>query len=241
VHTLALAEALAEQGISVDVWSLARGGDGAFFRAVDDWVGVRLVPFPEIDGEPVGARIRRSIEVLAAAFDAGGYDIVHAQDCISANSVPRCVMPVRSDPPADAEQRLAVALAMPSTNGTEDRRAAMELDLLDDPDFGMLAALQLPGVASIEFTPADTPTGGRQQWLLADDDASFAVIDAVTGQVTQHGPRRVWDEVEAGYRQWDHAGRPARDRYGLSIDRDGKHRYWLDIPESLLWTENPRR
>ncbi|WP_055749840.1 MSMEG_0565 family glycosyltransferase [Frankia sp. AvcI1] len=87
VHTLALAEALVDLGAEVDVWTLARGGDGGFFRAVDPRVGVRAVPFGEVPDEPVGPRILRSIAVLAAAFDAAGYDAVHAQDCISANAV----------------------------------------------------------------------------------------------------------------------------------------------------------
>jgi hypothetical protein len=144
-------------------------------------------------------------------------------------------MPVRSDPPADAEQRLAVALATPSNDGAESRRAVVDAKVLDDPDFGMLAALQLPGVASIEFTPDDVPAGGRQRWLLADDGASFAAVDAATGQVTQHGTRRIWDEVETAYRQWGQAGRPARDRYGLTIDPDGQHHLWLDAPKAYQW------
>ncbi|WP_375480741.1 MSMEG_0565 family glycosyltransferase [uncultured Jatrophihabitans sp.] len=112
VHTLALAEAMAELGHEVDVWSLARGGDGGFFRPVSPGVGVRLVPFPDVEDEDVGDRIVRSIDVLgdafagigpAAARHAGpgaaaghrqGYDVVHAQDCISANAVPRCVRTV---------------------------------------------------------------------------------------------------------------------------------------------------
>ena len=94
VHTLALAEALAAAGHRVDVWSLARGGDRTFFRAVDDRVRLRVVPFPERDGESVGARIVRSIAVLARAFGPDDYDVVHAQDCISANAVPRCIRTV---------------------------------------------------------------------------------------------------------------------------------------------------
>jgi glycosyltransferase-like protein len=94
VHTLALAEALVEFGASVDVWSLARGGDQGFFRPVAPGVGLRLVPFPGRDDEPVGARIVRSIQVLGAAFEPADYDVVHAQDCISANAVPRCVRTV---------------------------------------------------------------------------------------------------------------------------------------------------
>jgi glycosyltransferase-like protein len=95
VHTLALAEALAAAGQDVTVWTLGRGGDSGFFRTVDPSVRQRIVPFP--DGPPeetVGERILRSIAVLGAAFDATPYDIVHAQDCISANAVGRCVRTV---------------------------------------------------------------------------------------------------------------------------------------------------
>lgn len=94
VHTLALAEALAEAGADVTVWSLGRGGDTSFFRAVDPRVQLAVVPFPEVADEAVGPRILRSIAVLRDAFDPAGYDIVHAQDCISANAVGRCIRTV---------------------------------------------------------------------------------------------------------------------------------------------------
>ncbi len=86
VHTLALAEALARAGADVDVWTLARGGDRTFFRAVDPAVGLRPVPFPDVPGEAVGARILRSIRTLRDALRGADYDVVHAQDCISANA-----------------------------------------------------------------------------------------------------------------------------------------------------------
>lgn len=98
VHTLALAEALVAQGESVDVWTLGRGGDTTFFRPVDPRVGVRAVPFEARDDEPVGARILRSIDVLAEALGASAaaaYDVVHAQDCISANAALRAGLPCR--------------------------------------------------------------------------------------------------------------------------------------------------
>jgi glycosyltransferase-like protein len=68
VATLCLAEALARAGHQVDVWTLARGGDGGFFRPVDPAVRVRAVPFPDVAGESVGARVLRSVAVLGAAF-----------------------------------------------------------------------------------------------------------------------------------------------------------------------------
>jgi glycosyltransferase-like protein len=91
VHTLALAEALAARGEEVTVWTLGRGGDSTFFRRVDPSVRVRVVPFAGVDGESVGQRIVRSIAALRAAFEPALYDIVHAEDCISANAVSGCI------------------------------------------------------------------------------------------------------------------------------------------------------
>lgn len=91
VHTLALAEALARRGVDVHVWTLGRSGDTAFFRPVDPAVTVHTVPFEAREHEDVGARIVRSISVLRQAFDHAGYDVVHAQDCISANAALPCV------------------------------------------------------------------------------------------------------------------------------------------------------
>ncbi|MFF4118094.1 MSMEG_0565 family glycosyltransferase [Streptomyces sp. NPDC001714] len=98
VHTLHLAEALAALGEDVTVWTLGRGGDTGFFRPVSPAVRLRIVPFADSAsgpaGETVGERVVRSIATLRDAFDPAPYDIVHAQDCISANAVGRCVRTV---------------------------------------------------------------------------------------------------------------------------------------------------
>ncbi|WP_159230866.1 MSMEG_0565 family glycosyltransferase [Mycolicibacterium vanbaalenii] len=91
VHTLNLAEALAARGVAVTVWSLARAGDRGFFRAVDPAVTVKLVEFTDLPGDSVTDRIVRSISTLRAAFCADDFDIIHAQDCISANAVGPCI------------------------------------------------------------------------------------------------------------------------------------------------------
>jgi glycosyltransferase-like protein len=93
VHTLALAEALAAAGQDVTVVTLGRGGDQAFFRAVDPAVHLQVVPFPDREGEDVTGRVLRSIALLAGGLDPTAFDVVHAQDCISANAAGR---PVRT-------------------------------------------------------------------------------------------------------------------------------------------------
>jgi glycosyltransferase-like protein len=94
VHTLALAEALAAAGASVTVFAIGRDGDGAFFRPVDPAVSVVLAPLPDVEGESVGERVVRSIDALAEVVDPADFDVVHAQDCISANAVPGAVRTV---------------------------------------------------------------------------------------------------------------------------------------------------
>lgn len=96
VHTLALAEALAAGGQDVAVWTLGREGDAGFFRRVDPAVRLHIVPFPQVPGESVGERVLRSIAILAEAFGPAErqYDIVHAQDCISANAAGHCIRTV---------------------------------------------------------------------------------------------------------------------------------------------------
>jgi glycosyltransferase-like protein len=94
VHTLALAEALARRGHEVTVHALGRGGDEAFFRPVDPAVQVRLAPLPDLPGETVGERVLRSIDALRADLDLSAFDVVHAQDCISANAAGVCIRTV---------------------------------------------------------------------------------------------------------------------------------------------------
>lgn len=91
VHTLNLAEALAGLGVAVTVWSLARQGDTGFFRDVDPAVELRLLEFGDRPGETVTDRIVRSIDTLHRHFTPEAYDIVHAQDCISANAAGPCI------------------------------------------------------------------------------------------------------------------------------------------------------
>ncbi|WP_066361545.1 MSMEG_0565 family glycosyltransferase [Herbidospora mongoliensis] len=92
VHTLALAEALAALGEDVEVWALGRGGDRRFYRPVT--VPVHIIDCPDVPGETVGERVLRSIDLLGRAFTPSLYDIVHAQDCITANAVGPCVRTV---------------------------------------------------------------------------------------------------------------------------------------------------
>jgi len=165
VHTLALAEALARAGEEVTVWSLGRGGDAAFFRPVDPAVTLRLVPFPDLAGEDVGARILRSIAVLGDAFRDESYDVVHAQDCISANAVPGCVRTVHhldtftTPALAACHER---AIVQPQALVCVSAAVAAEVAA----GWGRTAAVIPNGVDAARFAAAAGPAGeaGRRAW-----------------------------------------------------------------------------
>ncbi|MBD0691683.1 methyltransferase domain-containing protein [Streptomyces sp. CBMA123] len=72
-------------------------------------------------------------------------------------------------------------------------------------------------------------------WVATADGDSWAAVDwdgtRAPGRYTvwQHGPRRLWGEVEAAHRWWLDNGRPGPDRLGLTVTPDGQWA-WLDDP-----------
>lgn len=166
VHTLALAEALAALGVGVDVWTLGRGGDTGFFRPVDDRVTVRAVPFPDAAGEDVGTRIVRSISVLRRAFEEerAAYDVVHAQDCISANAALPCMRTVHHLDTFTTPELVAChdrAVAEPDALVCVSEAVAAEVRA----GWGRAPSVIANGVAAARFATAVHDTAGRSAWL----------------------------------------------------------------------------
>ncbi|CAN5440754.1 MSMEG_0565 family glycosyltransferase [soil metagenome] len=167
VHTLGLAEALVDQGVDVTVVSIGRHGDRGFFRPIDERVSVQLVPFADVPGEDVGDRIIRSIHAMACGVDWRAFDVVHAQDCISANAAPRCVRTIHhldhfTTPELAACHERAIvdpiAHVCVSKAVAAEVRAGWSIDPLVIPN----------GVAAERFARAAGPTpearAGRQAW-----------------------------------------------------------------------------
>jgi glycosyltransferase-like protein len=163
VHTLALAEALVDAGADVTVWTLGRGGDAGFYRAVDARVRQVVVPFDDRDGEGTGPRITRSIATLGAAFD-GAYDIVHAQDCLSANAVLGRGRVLRTVHHIDhfTTPELAAcherAITGPAAHVCVSAAVAAELRA----GWGITATVIPNGVDAARF--ADVPAAARARW-----------------------------------------------------------------------------
>ncbi|SFL83084.1 methyltransferase domain-containing protein [Streptomyces pini] len=73
-------------------------------------------------------------------------------------------------------------------------------------------------------------------WLATTDAVSWAAVDW-DGQtddrftVWEHGPRRLWQEVEAAHRWWEGEGRPGPEAFGMTVAPDGHHTPWLVAPD----------
>ncbi|MGW2596615.1 methyltransferase domain-containing protein [Streptomyces klenkii] len=80
--------------------------------------------------------------------------------------------------------------------------------------------------------------GRRAVWLYGLSDTSWAVAVFRDGRkkakVYQSGPRRLWKEAETAHQWWNASGRPGYERFGLTVERDGRARVWLDGPDHLL-------
>jgi glycosyltransferase-like protein len=168
VHTLALGEALAARGADVTVWTIGRGGDTGFFRPVDPGVRLRVVPFTDVPGEGVGPRVLRSIALLAEAFGGGdgggGYDIVHAQDCITANAVGPCVRTVHHLDAFTTPELAACherAIRRPHTHVCVSGAVAAELRA----GWGVEATVIPNGVDAARFAAASTSGAARARGL----------------------------------------------------------------------------
>ena len=84
-HTLSLAEGLARLGHRVHVYALSV--EKGFFRQVS--VPYTLIPCPAVDYKSIDEKIEDYIRIYSEylASMKEGYDIYHAEDCISANAL----------------------------------------------------------------------------------------------------------------------------------------------------------
>lgn len=97
---------------------------------------------------------------------------------------------------------------------------------------------QVPGCQS-RMCQADDDSGEWTFWLFETTTytGSWATVAYVPGhprfEVEQYGARRLWDEVEAAYLRWTRAGRPGRERFGMTVTPHEEH-IWFDEPEHVI-------
>ncbi|HZV49754.1 MAG TPA: methyltransferase domain-containing protein [Candidatus Dormibacteraeota bacterium] len=114
--------------------------------------------------------------------------------------------------------------------GEAPTRPAHVPEAMEDGRFWFLTQRLLPHVVLFS-------TEGRP-WCLVDyRDLSWArVEESEAGPVVaQGGPQRLWDRLEEADALWTGSGRPGFERYGLTIEGEGRQRLWLDAPESHGW------
>jgi protein-L-isoaspartate(D-aspartate) O-methyltransferase len=77
--------------------------------------------------------------------------------------------------------------------------------------------------------------------LSHHETESWAAFTPSTGEllVRQHGPRRLWDELERAYAWWLHSGKPGPARFGIMVTPEGQH-VWLDSPANPVRVVDPQ-
>ncbi|MEV7270635.1 methyltransferase [Streptomyces bacillaris] len=96
--------------------------------------------------------------------------------------------------------------------------------------------LQLPGVWRAWHDEPGVDGVARRLWVATTDAGSWAAVDWDGGgsdrfTVWEHGPRRLWREVEGAHAWWRGVGCPGPGRFGVTIAPDGTYVPWLDTPD----------
>ena len=86
VHALEVAEALVRRGHDVELMALARPGEELFRPTALPLRIVRHTPTEESFDERIAGMLEAYTDGLRPVLGEGGYDIVHSQDCLSANA-----------------------------------------------------------------------------------------------------------------------------------------------------------
>lgn len=99
-----------------------------------------------------------------------------------------------------------------------------------DNDFRFFLDMTIPGLA--------TGYGDPHNLTIIAPDGSHAHVTP-EGNLTQSGPRRLWDDVETSHHTWRSLGAPPRERFGLTVTSQHQT-IWLDTPTRAIITL-PRR
>ncbi|HJQ45608.1 MAG TPA: ATP-grasp peptide maturase system methyltransferase [Amycolatopsis sp.] len=168
------------------------------------------------------------VTTLNRPIGAGLVRIIVGRDGVGVGRVLRRdgrFMPLRAHRLTDARQLMAAV----SGNGSELRETHLPIRAALNPagGFEFFAGLALPQVTPV-FDPASPATT-----YLLHPDGSWARHDPGkdADQVTQGGPRPLWDLLEAAYADWRTLGEPTRDRFGVTVTAAGQW-LWLDAPDS---------
>ncbi len=158
---------------------------------------------------------------LSGRLDRGGAAFMPMRDGAAAASTSAMTRP----------ELLTLAEA---TEG-EPRPCMVPPYMLDAGEPGMAPhfLLRLDETATWEWCWFEGPEGEPRAPAVAAPDGSWArVVMRSRPIVHQGGPRRLWDLVERSWERYLRLGRPAMDRYGITVAADRRQHVWLDSPDS---------
>jgi len=91
-------------------------------------------------------------------------------------------------------------------------------------------------VAQLAAPSAEFWTTGADGDVVLSDTAtgSQAWTDSASGEVHQHGPLRLWDQVENALGIWQAAGAPDQTAFGMTVT-DEIQTVWLGAPDGPGW------
>ncbi|MDA2804916.1 methyltransferase domain-containing protein [Nocardiopsis suaedae] len=98
--------------------------------------------------------------------------------------------------------------------------------LVPGVDFASSEAEDSSGEASVFVYDRGTAGGS---WALGEYEP-----DRTEWETLACGPRDLWEEVGRAWDVWRRAGRPGRERLGLTVGADGAQTLWVDTPERVL-------
>ncbi|MFC9992398.1 methyltransferase domain-containing protein [Streptomyces globisporus] len=215
------AEALAQSGYRPHL----RVGDGeqswSGLGLVDRLIAtcaLRYVPYTLLRQLRPGGIV---VAPLAREFWSGALVQLHVQDDGTASGPFRggaTYMPMRAHRLPDLHDVRGKGRA---------RAAGLDPAQLLDLGFALYAGARLPGVRLIHKETEE----GVQVWLTREDGAGAT---AATGEeVWRYGPGFLWEEIEQAWWEYESAGRPDAEQFGLTVTDRGQH-VWLRDPSEVI-------
>ena len=129
-----------------------------------------------------------------------------------------------------------------ATSGTTSGGTALNPRVVSDPDpgWGVVLGHLVPGLVAHVAEAAEglLDAVGEATVRLYDRAGSWALAEYTPAgppyETLCCGPRDLWQEVAAARAVWERAGRPGRDRLGVTVHPDGRQEVWADTPENVL-------
>lgn len=144
------------------------------------------------------------------------------------DSYPAWFMPLREHPdnplaPGQSTGFTATGMAHYGTTAIDPA-----LLLTEDPDLALFLWLHLPGLRVAGGPPSASVVAHTTDALA---EAHLTPSGDGTWEVTQRGPRRLWDTIEHALTAFQALDRPDRTRFGVTALDDPHRQYiWLDDP-----------